>query len=421
MNDMRACEMRPLGPSATTCRAPRCLFRRLFGRLVSGLLGCLVSYLLSWAPSAHAQDELPNTADTGFSVERFTPPPGNTPFLAVDHADTMPHLAYSAGLSMSLMTRPIVLRDLFDQEQVTVPVATRLGFELAAAVGLGSRYQLGLVLPMVGYQSGDRLQGIGLSETALAPVQMGDIRLHARARFVGAPGRRGPAVAAGLDLGVPTGGAEHFAGERGAVIGFRVLGSWRLRWLSAALDLGARLRTTEVILLSPARPHSNELTMGVGVAANLPLPTVRYAASVIAEYAYALADTSSGSTRGPSPGEARAGIRISFCTGWSGNVGAGLGTTPTEVGSPAWRVVAGVRYERAAISDIDRDNIEDGRDLCRQQPEDYDGFEDSDGCPDKDNDKDGYEDYADDCPDEPEDFDGHRDVDGCPDEQQLIP
>ena len=48
-------------------------------------------------------------------------------------------------------------------------------------------------------------------------------------------------------------------------------------------------------------------------------------------------------------------------------------------------------------------------------PEDKDGFEDQDGCPDYDNDKDGIADTVDECPDDPEDYDGFKDKDGCPD------
>src|SRR5262249_38716903 len=44
-----------------------------------------------------------------------------------------------------------------------------------------------------------------------------------------------------------------------------------------------------------------------------------------------------------------------------------------------------------------------------------DGFQDEDGCPDKDNDGDGIPDEIDRCPDEPEDRDGFQDADGCPD------
>lgn len=52
---------------------------------------------------------------------------------------------------------------------------------------------------------------------------------------------------------------------------------------------------------------------------------------------------------------------------------------------------------------------------CRNLPEDMDGFEDEDGCPDPDNDGDGIEDEVDACPNQAEDLDGYRDEDGCPD------
>lgn len=65
--------------------------------------------------------------------------------------------------------------------------------------------------------------------------------------------------------------------------------------------------------------------------------------------------------------------------------------------------------------DRDGDGIRDSKDRCPDDPEDFDGFEDSDGCPDLDNDKDGIPDAEDQCPNEPEDFDGFEDSDGCPD------
>ncbi|MBD3399950.1 MAG: OmpA family protein [Candidatus Coatesbacteria bacterium] len=65
--------------------------------------------------------------------------------------------------------------------------------------------------------------------------------------------------------------------------------------------------------------------------------------------------------------------------------------------------------------DSDGDGIPDEDDVCPKQPEDYDGFEDADGCPDLDNDEDGIPDTEDRCPDEPEDKDGFEDADGCPD------
>jgi len=66
-------------------------------------------------------------------------------------------------------------------------------------------------------------------------------------------------------------------------------------------------------------------------------------------------------------------------------------------------------------SDQDRDGILDKDDQCRTVPEDLDGFEDSDGCPDYDNDADGIPDSLDKCPMVAEDLDGFEDTDGCPD------
>jgi OmpA-OmpF porin, OOP family len=65
--------------------------------------------------------------------------------------------------------------------------------------------------------------------------------------------------------------------------------------------------------------------------------------------------------------------------------------------------------------DTDGDGIPDSRDQCVLLPEDKDGFQDADGCPDPDNDLDGIPDALDKCPNDPEDPDGFEDADGCPD------
>jgi OmpA-OmpF porin, OOP family len=64
--------------------------------------------------------------------------------------------------------------------------------------------------------------------------------------------------------------------------------------------------------------------------------------------------------------------------------------------------------------DNDGDRIPDEMDQCPLEPEDADGYEDKDGCPELDNDKDGVADAQDGCPMDPEDKDGFDDMDGCP-------
>jgi outer membrane protein OmpA-like peptidoglycan-associated protein len=60
--------------------------------------------------------------------------------------------------------------------------------------------------------------------------------------------------------------------------------------------------------------------------------------------------------------------------------------------------------------------VVDANDTCADEPEDRDGFQDDDGCPERDNDTDGITDVADRCPDQAEDNDGFEDDDGCAEE-----
>ncbi len=68
--------------------------------------------------------------------------------------------------------------------------------------------------------------------------------------------------------------------------------------------------------------------------------------------------------------------------------------------------------------DTDGDGIPDSKDNCELIPEDKDGYLDEDGCPDNDNDLDQIPDTKEakpECVNEPEDPDGFQDEDGCPD------
>jgi outer membrane protein OmpA-like peptidoglycan-associated protein len=102
--------------------------------------------------------------------------------------------------------------------------------------------------------------------------------------------------------------------------------------------------------------------------------------------------------------------------GFTLGVGGSAGVTP-GYGAPDWRVFAMLGYTMPddTMADADGDKIADEVDKCPNEPEDYDGFEDDDGCPDPDNDGDGVLDADDQCPMEAEDIDGFEDENGCPD------
>jgi outer membrane protein OmpA-like peptidoglycan-associated protein len=84
----------------------------------------------------------------------------------------------------------------------------------------------------------------------------------------------------------------------------------------------------------------------------------------------------------------------------------------------------GFKFNFGRWRDTDGDGIENRIDGAPLEPEDLDGFKDTDGIPDYDNDGDGISDINDQCPGTDltasniditkEDFDGFEDEDGCP-------
>lgn len=65
--------------------------------------------------------------------------------------------------------------------------------------------------------------------------------------------------------------------------------------------------------------------------------------------------------------------------------------------------------------DPDGDGIAGDADQCPNEAEDFDGFQDEDGCPEPDNDGDGILDADDVCPLDAETPNGFQDDDGCAD------
>ena len=76
---------------------------------------------------------------------------------------------------------------------------------------------------------------------------------------------------------------------------------------------------------------------------------------------------------------------------------------------------AGLNLYLFGNRDSDKDGIPNRKDKCPKVAEDFDGFQDEDGCPDLDNDGDGIPDLSDKAPNQAEDIDGYQDQDGAPD------
>lgn len=307
-------------------------------RRATGVLPAALGLALLLIPlTARAQTA---TGDVAFSVERFAPVPGAGGLFATQDAAVLGHLAMSAGGGMWVVSQPIALRDLTSGERVTTPVRTRLGGELVVAAGVLDRLQVGLGVPLVAAQSGDRLQGIDLDDEPLATTALGDIRLQAKLRLLGRAAEPGLGIALVTGLSVPTGAEDQFAGEKSVVFDWLLVASLReARW-AVTVNLGQRLRHEAVVLLSPARPHDNEVVAGVGAE------VVMYRGlSGIAEYVLVGGDRGPApGVRGPSPVEARLGLRLRVTPELTVGGGYGAGTTPNEVGSPAWRLFTTITW-----------------------------------------------------------------------------
>ena len=96
-------------------------------------------------------------------------------------------------------------------------------------------------------------------------------------------------------------------------------------------------------------------------------------------------------------------------------MGPGIGMVP-GYGVPVLRAFVGIKWSPTS-HDRDGDGIADDEDKCPDQAEDFNGYEDHDGCPDgdKDDDQDGIPNYLDQCPTQKETINGIQDEDGCPD------
>jgi hypothetical protein len=294
-------------------------------------LRVLIVFALSSLLLREASAQVTTFDEPAISVERLWLSPGPGGFVGAEGGELLAPGEWSLAVLASLMSDPVVLADIRTGEAVSAPVHLRLGYEIAVARSVNSRLQMGLAIPLVAAQEGDRLSGIGLSDQSLAPVAFSDIRLHAKLRLQ--PKAKAPlAYGVSLYLALPTGDADHFAGERGAVVSWSMVASYRRAGWRVAGNLGLRLRTEEVVLLSPARPHGNEVIATVAAEYMLP-PQWGIPLGVLAELSQV-----EGDGGGASPGEVRGGVIAHLLHHARLKLIGGGGYTPNEVGAPAWRV-----------------------------------------------------------------------------------
>jgi outer membrane protein OmpA-like peptidoglycan-associated protein len=337
----------------------------------------------------------------GLDGERFVPSVGAAGTFVDEHPAVPSHLGWSLGLFMNFADDQVVLRD--DNGNVGAkPLHTGLTADLTASLGLFGWSELGIGLPLHLVYDGDAYVA-GTARLDASPG-VGDLRLVPKFALL----RRGDLrqhVLLGLAVPVslPTGDDEAVRGAGGVAVHPELLFAFHTGKLGLGFDAGYRWRSQHPAGL----PWGDEVTLApwlsVALTRALTVRVEAYAAKVVD------ADVDGADF----PFELLAGIDYAIGN-WDLYAGASRGITD-GIGNPSIRLIGGVRYRHDSprhdgFEDTDRDGIADKDDGCRNEPEDEDGFEDGDGCPDPDNDEDGIPDAQDECPE----LSGDRAHDGCP-------
>jgi large repetitive protein len=381
-----------------------------------------------------------------FGVERFRLSSDRDGLFDVEWAEVHGQMAVSAALWAGLANDPLVVYQGNHDHRAGELVANRAGGSLSVSLSPSRWLAISLDLPLVIYQ--DRPASSSISPMGLESLNSfgtSNLRISPKLAVLH-QAEHGVALAVILAVSLPTRStSDAYFDDRG--LGFAPELALSRRWIGwrTGIDVGYRARKRATFL---DQIVDDELFAHAGVG-------------------YQFADrggpplgidvTMSGATAARAPFENFNENHLETLLGATYDVsretqlfgGGGVGLRQ-GFGTPDWRGLLGLRVgfsgkaapARPAVRDRDGDGIPDEADKCPNEPEDRDGFEDSDGCPDPDNDKDGVLDHddrcmnvpglaalqgcpdrdgdgiADDldkCPDQPEDVDGFQDNDGCPD------
>ncbi|MBZ4419470.1 Ig-like domain-containing protein [Myxococcus sp. RHSTA-1-4] len=387
--------------------------RRPSRALVAGAAGGLALTGALVASPAEAQVTVP-TASQAIDVQQYKPGPSVNDILGVHSARVHPHLGWNVGLSLNYADKPLNFLDPREDRFITALVRSQVGLDLMGAVGLFDRFEVGVLLPVTLQDSEPAPQVDPSFSQGVGSGGIGDLRVVPKARLVDGEDFD---LALAVPVVLPTGGEADFLGGSGFGVQPRLVAEYGQK-LRLAANLGVDFRSKQQL----RNLHTgNSLAFGLGAempftVGELPLAA---AATLVGGLGFEEQDSEER------PLELLAALKYRSVSGFSAHLGAGPGLT-RGYGTPGFRVLGGLSYSPEpsrepkkapppAPVDSDGDGLVDGQDACSTEPEDKDGFEDADGCPDVDNDKDGIFDDSDKCVNEPETKNGHEDADGCPD------
>ncbi len=331
------------------------------------------------------------------NVQNFKPIAGPHGIVTVEGSNTVGHLVPTGNLVLNYSSLPLVRED--SNGRVTPIVDQQLALHLVAGIGVSDFLQLDFGLPLYLVNEGDDLVG-----TAFDGLGVGDLSIRPKANFISSKDG-GFGLGMLLDFMIPSGDSDTFVGG-GFTVAPKLLLDYKKGNFLMAANLGASIRESATVdNLAP----SSSLEYGVGGQYALLNGLFLLEGEIFGRSAF-----DDFFSPDDSPLEGILGAKLMTSSGFQIFAGAGGGLV-SGAGAPAFRAYMGIGYAQRD-SDFDGDGIANKADACIDIPEDRDGFEDEDGCPEEDNDQDQILDVDDKCPDVAEDLDGFEDEDGCPDE-----
>jgi outer membrane protein OmpA-like peptidoglycan-associated protein len=355
------------------------------------------------SPAAAAEDTV-----SGFEVRSFHAVGSQSDSgMMVDNARPLGHLSYTAGIGFDWAGKPLVETNGTDETQALI--ATQGTASLLAGIGLWERLELSMELPVVLVQTTNAPRNpLALRFSDIAEGGgLGDIRVTPKVLLFGPKKAAEPGFAMSFasDVVIPTGSGAKFQGGAFRVAP-RLLGDWVFApgfWIAG----NAGVQLLENVVLGN---YEQGTALVWGGAARIPLTKwLGLTAEATGTRTFAGDEENALELRRLG----LVGLEATFATNWSVKLAGGT-RLATGVGNPEFQGGLTVAYTMDYDPDADRDTIMGSLDRCPDEAEDFDGFEDSDGCPERDNDKDGVDDLLDKCEGQLEDFDGFEDSDGCP-------
>ena len=370
----------------------------------------VIVFSLCLFSTAKAQDDSA-PPQPAMNSQRFTPAANFHDFLAIESGVMLPKGALAIDFSLSYAHRPLQMTGDGGQREFGVIEGLTSG-HFRAGFGLAEWAQIDLRVPVM------QLSQVGLIDTVSGNrvhFSLGDVLITSKMRLY--KNDAGAAIAVIPEISLPTGRrALHLTYGVPTFGAKMVFSTWTKRFRASA-HVGYRLLPGSAVIASVAVDDELQYGVGVGVDLARDLIAINLELTGVAVVGPARWNLVSSPLKfgTHSPLEVVANVQISTISGLDILIGGGVGLS-SGAGTPAGRALLGVGWAPPSgpADDPDRDSVLVGDDQCPRQPEDLDGFEDDDGCPDIDNDQDGVIDRSDSCPDEPEDMDGFKDGDGCP-------